>query len=282
MKINFTLAVFIAALSIISFGQKAEKLKAEDVIAKNLESIGTPENRAKITNRAFFGKVDFFQGAGTTYKSFGEFGIASEGNKRLLGVNFNVENYPVEKISFDGNMMKVGFIQPNVRSGLGEYLRRFDLIVKDGLFWGVLAENWVLNDVSARKAKVKMGGNKKIDGKECYVLEYLASKSNGLEVKLFFDKDTFRHVRSEYKSIIPAPASNNPNTSSTLAETRETLVEDFGDFKTEENLMLPHLHKVDYTISQDSLRQYRYTFVLDKFYVNQKFDSSTFDIDVKK
>jgi hypothetical protein len=282
MKKAIIFVAMMATLSTIGFAQKVDKLKAEDVIAKNLESIGTPENRAKVTNRAFFGKVDFFQGAGTTYKSFGDFGIASEGTKRLLGVTFNVENYPIEKISFDGSTMKVGFIRPNVRSGLGEYLRRFDLIIKDGLFWGVLSENWVLNDVSARKAKVKLSGNKKIDGKECYVLEYLASKSNGLEVKLFFDKETFRHVRSEYKSIIPAPASNNPNTSSTLAETRETLVEDFGDFKTEENLMLPHTHKVDYTISQDSLRQYRYTFVLDKFYVNQKFDSTTFDIESKR
>jgi hypothetical protein len=206
-------ASLLFALSISIFGQKAEKMKAEDIVAKNLDSIGTSESRLKIKNMAITGTVNFSQGSGQSIPSSGNFAFASEGSKRLFGMAFNVEIYPFEKISYDEKKVKVAFGRPGVRSALGEYLTRYSEIIKEGLFSGTLSNSWALAALASNKGKIELKDGKKMNGRPVYILDYLPKKGSGVTIKLYFDATTFQHLRTEYQSTLSAQMGSNPNLS---------------------------------------------------------------------
>ena len=52
-----------------------------------------------------------------------------------------------------------------------------------------------------KKAKLSLEGTKKIDGKENYVLSYSPKGGSDVDINLYFDKETFRHTRTEYKQL---------------------------------------------------------------------------------
>jgi hypothetical protein len=271
----------LVCLFLFSLSVTAQKMKAEVVVAKNLDSIGTSESRLKIKNTAIIGTVNFSQGSGQNVPSIGEFAFASEGSKRLFGMAFNVEIYPFEKISYDEKKVKVAFGRPGIRSALGEYLSRYPEIIKEGLLSGVLSNNWALAVLTTNKGKIEFKDGKKVNGKEAYMLDYSPKKGSGVAIKLYFDATTFQHLRTEYQSTLSAQMGSNPNLSASQIETREVLTEDFADFKNENGLMLPHSYKISLAISGKTSREYNYDLKLTDFYINQQLDANTFDIEAK-
>ena len=91
------------------------------------------------------------------------------------------------------------------------------------------------------------GGTKKIDGKEVYAVGYSRKGGSDVDVTMYFDKETFRHVRTEYKRTSSAGIGTSPEQSSGFSETRYKLVEDFGNFKTVNGLTLAQSYKVLYS-----------------------------------
>ena len=151
------------------------------------------------------------------------------------------------------------------------------------MFGGTLSNAWALLDTASRKAKISFDGTKKINGKETYVLGYSPKGGGDIDVKLYFDKETFRHVRSEYKRTTSAGIGSRPEDSSKFSENRITLTEDFADFKPEGGLTLPHSYHILYstTGNANGSTGIEWTFSLTEFAVNQALAANTFDIDAK-
>jgi hypothetical protein len=286
----FSLAFLLLSSSTLS-ALPDDKMSPKDLIAKHLEAIGTNEARSAITSRVAMGttKVTFRSG-GVTYGQ-GKVVLASDGVKNLVGMVFNSVEYPHEKLGYDGKEVSIGYLKPGVRSSLGRFVETNKQIFTQGLFAGVLSSSWPLLDPAVRQAKVEFGGTKKVEGKEAYVLRYYPQKGSDVKMTLFFDKENFRHIRTEYYltiaqrqggavgGAIGSVGDSRGAASSGQAETRYTLIEDFNDFKTESGLTLPHSYKIQFwsETAQGNTRN-TWEVTLEQFGFNQKFDEGAFDV----
>jgi len=178
--------VSICVLSILTLylalpGLLAEdaKLKAEDVLAKHLASIGTPEARAAVQNRVVSGTVQMAYRVGQTGQLAGEIIIISEGRKFLHGIKLSALNYPGDQFAFDGDKVFIAQAQPGERSIFSQFIYDNEVIVKEGLLGGTLSTAWPLLDLTARQAKLDYNGLKKIEGKALHEVKYRAKKGGG-------------------------------------------------------------------------------------------------------
>lgn len=267
---------FIALILIVTVPVFAQKLKPEEIVAKHLDSIGTAEARAGAKSRMIVGEVNVTFVSKKSQLTQGRVVLASEGKKSLLGMTLNAADYTNERMISDGTKASIGFAYMSRRSPFGEFVASNDSIMTKGLLGGALSTNWALLDTSDGKGKLSGGGTKKIEGKEVYAMSY--TTKGGGDITLFFDKETFRHVRTEYKIMQSAGIGRTPEQSSGYDETRIKLVEDFSDFKDEKGLMLPHSYKITYTNSgQGGTSELEWAIVLSSFTLNPKLDANTFD-----
>lgn len=268
-----SLLIVFAAVPTV-FGQK---LKAEEILAKHVESIGTPEARAAVKNRMATGSVMVKFISQKNQTTEGRIVMASSDTKNFFGMMLNASDYAGEKFVFDGKKSAVGFASNGNRSVLGNFVQSNSWIVEESLLGGSLASTWAL--LATGKGKLSGGGLKKIDGKEVYAVGYSKKGGGDIEVKLYFDKETFRHVRTEYTRVSSAGIGTSPNQSSGFIETRHKVVEDFSNFKDEKGLMLPHTYKLLYSVSgQSGTTEIEWNFELNEFAFNQNLDEATFAV----
>jgi hypothetical protein len=273
--------VFIAMFAAISiptlpaFAQ--EKLKVEDVIAKHLEALGSAEARSK--SRIIQGTAVGTFRLGGSGSAEGGAVIASQDVKSLVSIVFGSTEYPYERVGYDGKIVTTGELTPGVRSKLGVFFMRHEMPVREGLLGGVLSTAWPLLDVTARNPKLKYSGVKKVGDRKAYALTYEGKNSGGLKTTLFFDAETFHHLRTEYEKRQIQLMPNQPSVTQQQGDSVTKLVEEFADFKQEGGLMLPHEYKI--TLSVESLSQrvlQDFVFKLATFSFNQKIDDSQFDV----
>jgi hypothetical protein len=277
-----TLAVMLLIISsTTSTALAVQKLKPAEIVAKHLESIGSAGARKAVNNRVIVGTSTVtFHNPGNGQIS-GQAVMASQGNKVLIGMQFGNTNYPYEKLGFDGNNFTASYLRPGVRSTLGDFLNTNKFVFKQGLIGGVLSSAWPLLETDVRGARLEYGGTKKINDREVYELRYLPRGGSDLQVSLFFDKETFQHVRTEYEQVITAQLGANPSgdPSGTPRETRYKMVEDFSDFKKEGELTLPHTYKLSLAlVSRRGNFIADWTLNLVNFSFNQPMDANSFNV----
>ncbi len=277
MKIYKYLTLFVLFLSFFSVPIFSQKMKAEDILAKHLDSIGTAEVRLANTSRITVGDANVKFVSQKNLSAQGRIVLASAGDKFFWGLKLNAADYPTEKFSYDGKKVKVNFVRSGQRSILGNFILSNDVILEESLLGGTLSTSWALFNMPNKKAKLSFDGTKKIDGKEAYVLRYLP-KSGGIDVQLFFDKETFRHVRTEYKRTFSAAMGRTIDESARQSESRLKVVENFSDFKEEKGWILPHNYSLLYSITgQNGTTEIEWSFNLNEFAFNQNLADSTFD-----
>lgn len=275
---NFRLSALFLLLVLVAVPAFAQKLKPEDVLAKHLESIGTAETRTALKSLITVGDVAAKFLSQKNQVVQGRIVLASSGEKNFFGMNLNSTVYSGEKFSYDGKKVKVGAIQAGARSILGNFIKSNDLILEESLLAGTLSTSWALHDTIGKKAKLSFDGTKKIDGKEVYVLGYSPKGGGDIDIQLYFDKETFRHIRTEYKRISSAAMGRTIDESARQSESRLKVVEEFSDFKTEKGLTLPHNYRIFYSITgQNGTTEVEWTFSLTEFAFNQTLDPKTFD-----
>lgn len=259
----------------------AQKMKAEDVLAKHLDSIGTSEARGATKSQIAVGGAEIKFTTKKTTPVVGRIVIAAAGEKIFWGMNLNSTDYPSEKFSYDGKKAKVGYTRTGVRSILGNFVLSNNTLLENGLLGGTLSHSWAMLNMANNKAKLSYDGTKKIDGKEAYVLGYSPKSGSDIDIKLYFDKETFRHVRTEYKRVSSAGIGSTPDASSRYSENRITLTEDFSDFKPEGGITLPHGYRILYSTTGTSSGStgIEFIFNLTEFAFNQNLAANTFDID---
>ena len=269
-------------LSCLSGASEAQtqKLKADEIIAKHLEAIGGTETLQSVSSRVSTGKVVVtFREPGTGQLG-GRVVLASEGPKHMMAMAFdNATNYPHERIGFDGKDVSGGYVHPGSRSSLGDFLLTNQAILKQGLFGGELSQSWLLLNPN-RKVKVEAGGMKKIGDRQAYQLKCYPSGSD-LKISMYFDAETFHHVRTEYERSVIAQMGGTPETSANQSETRYKLVEEFSDFKKEGGLTLPHAYRINLEITTGRAGSVKaqWDLSLSDFKFNQQLQPGSFDVD---
>lgn len=258
---------------------KADKLKPEEVVARHLESIGTARARAAVTTRIISGTSQVIIRTPPPGQAVGKAVLASEGVKSLFGMSFPSPVYPREQLGFNGNTFMAAFSTPGVRSGLGNFLMLHDIIFKQGLMCGTLSSAWPLLDLGSHHAQVDYVGTKKVDDRTLYELKYLPRGNSDLKVTLFFEPETFRHVRTEYERTVSAPMGKVEYTNVQERDARYKMVEEFSLFKPEGGLTLPHIYTIKVSIDTvNGTYVAEWTIKLTQFEFNQKIDQSAFNV----
>ena len=110
-------------------------------------------------------------------------------------------------------------------------------------------------------------------------LKYLARGGSDLQINIFFDAETYQHVRTEYLRVIPAPTGSRAYANVEERETRYKMVEQFSDFKNESGLNLPHTYKIRLDVdSQSGTFSADWAFNLTRFVFNEPIDPTSFSI----
>ena len=257
----------------------ADKMKPEEVVAKHLNSIGNDAARAAVKSRIIQGTAIATMRVGGSGQIEGGSVLASTGERSLVSAVFNNPEYPYERMGYDGKKVTVGELKPGIRSTLGKFFQQYEMPLKEGLLGGVLSSSWPLYDTANRPVKLKYSGLKEIDKRKVHVLEFDAKNDAGLKTRLYFDAETFRHVRTEYERRMVQQMPDQPSVTQQQGDAITRLTEDFADFSEESGLTLPHTYKL--TLSMESLNRrflQDWVFTLTKFNFNQAIADTEFDV----
>jgi len=267
--------IFSSALAHSSAG---DKLSSDELVAKHLASIGSPENIAAAHTRVATGATQArLRLTNTAVELSGPAQLASDGDKFLLAMVFQSNNYPHEKASFDGENQVIGVLTQGGRTPLGNFLSSQPSLMKHGLIGGVLSSAWPLFNLSKRDAKLNYAGTDKVNGKPVHKLKYIPRNTGDLIVNLYFDATTFQHVRSQYEYIVSARQGAVAEASAGQRDTRYKLVEDFSDFQPTGKLTLPHTYTINLSIEAPNRTQtLQWTINLQQFSFTETIDPSVF------
>jgi hypothetical protein len=258
----------------------AQKLKPEDIVTRHLESIGSAQARSAVKTRIISGSSQVVFHTTPIGRAVGRAVLASEDVKSLLGMSFPSPVYPREQLGFNGSTFTAAYILPGSRSALGSFLMTHSLIFKQGLMGGTLSSAWPLLDLTKRNAELEYLGEKKVGNQMLHELKYVPRGGSDLQIKLYFDQDTFKHVRTEYqRTIAGALGDRSYVTPGTGRETRFKMVEEFSDFKKEGELNLPHTYRINLIADTDAGTFLTdWTIKLTQFTFNEKIDPNSFSI----
>jgi hypothetical protein len=251
--------------SYISFGT-VKKLNPEELVAKHIKSIGSPEVLERIQTREIMGTSTFHRVLGGFGKHSGIAQIASDGRKLGIVIRYNNPDYPGEHFAFDGIDVTIGRFIPGKISPLAEFINRFDDIMKAGLLGGALSTAWPLLNIRETQPRLEYK-KAKLTGRLMHALEYRPKRGLGdLETVLFFEPETFHHIRTEYKLYSFDPGDHT------------VLSEDFADFKEVDGMMLPQRYTISFSTEGFVTRTYLANWIFDakQWAHNGKIDSRIF------
>jgi hypothetical protein len=277
----FCVAVLVAfgGVSHIRSVQAAD-LKPEDIIARHLDSIGSAEARVA-KSRVEQGTASFRVLVGGAGELTGKSGIVSEGHKLQLLISFPNQPYHGERFICDGQRVSVASsTSQQTRSSFAEFVRTQDAILREGLLTGTLSTAWPLLDLDQRKPKLSYEGLKKIDGRPLHDIQYHPKKSSDLQIHLYFDPETFRHVETVYE------LSFSPNVGATITESaqqkenRYQITEKFSDFKTTDGLTLPTHYDLQFSreLQDGTTSLWDWNLTFDQVSNNVGLDPRNFEI----
>ncbi|MGH9802735.1 MAG: hypothetical protein ACRD82_20400 [Blastocatellia bacterium] len=279
-KLVFVLTVFCLMLTPLFDNVSGdEKMKPEELVAKHLDSIGSAEARAKAAARVASGSAQFTIKVGGAANLSGKAMFVSSGAKFRFGMVFQTSEYTGEDLAFDGNKATAGIQPQGRRSPMSLFAIQQSMPLKEGLVGGVISTAWPLLKLDQTQPKLEYRGLKKIDGRELHELGYRPRKgSTDLKTFLYFDPQTFRHVRTKYQFEVAAMigSRDNPNMNQ---ESYYSVTEDFEDFRAVEGLTLPHKYKIQFSATggRATLMQ-EWTVIFDRIAHNQKLDDALFTI----
>ncbi|MEK6299894.1 MAG: hypothetical protein AABO41_04165 [Acidobacteriota bacterium] len=249
-RILFQVCVLLFASSA---GVAQEKpIEIPELVSRHLDAVGSASARTAVKSRFAQGTVKFIGRIGITSNLEGTVGFVSLRPKTRYSVKFAALQYPGEQLAYDGKNVDVGFLPAGRRSPLSLFIQQQDLPLKDGLIGGVLSTGWPLMKDPV-PARLEYKGTRKIDARLLHVVTYRQQKgSPDLKVTLFFDPETFRHIRTEYEFRIGARLGIGPNQSNVVQESVYLLSEDFDDFRKVDGLTLPHKCKIQLSVQANA------------------------------
>ncbi len=235
-----------------TLGQDKPKVKAEEILAKHAESVGTPEALAASINRKFQGTAQVRNVRRSTSTILGGAFLASTAEKHLALMAFesaSQADYKGDRIIFDGRKLTIPYVTAAERSPVGTFVFEYPEIAQKYMFGGALFASWALLD-AGKVGKFELQGREKIEGVETFKIKYTPKGGSSLNIRMYFDAATFRHLRTEYTRTETAGTVRVDE--GRLNENRYKLIEDFADFGEFNGLTLPKTYKV--TFRYETLR----------------------------
>jgi len=133
---------------------------------------------------------------------------------------------------------------------------------------------------------LEYSGLKKIEGQPLQAITYNPRKGSDIKITLFFDPNSFQHVRTEYsrdysftdmRRIGSGPSQADASTQR-AAEAHVRATEEFSDFRPENGMNLPHVYKFHLNVqSETKLAVVAWVFNLREFRFNEPLDAKDFD-----
>jgi len=249
-------------------------------VARHLDSIGTAEARAAIKSRVVQGKLTFKVLVGGGGEIQDTWGRVSEQRKSNFVMRFGSGDYRGEQFVFDGNKTYVAAnTASHVRSLFGDFIHSQDYIVKEGLLGGELSTGWALEQLEENRPKLVYAGLAKVDGRPVHDLEYHSRKSSDMTIHLYFDAETFQHVKTLYSMAFAPNVGRTITSSVNQQEVRYTIEERFGNFKTADGLTLPTTTSIEYTQELQNGRTvaFHWDMTADRIIENVSLDPKNFD-----
>ncbi len=294
-------AALVILLTAASLVASATDMKPEELVAKHLDSIGAADVRAADKSRIVQGTSRYKIRVGGGGEVTGTSALVSEGRKYILMVKLANNDYHGEQFVTDGDKASVIPTTSNHKwSDFGEFVRAQDQIVREGLLGGELTTAWALLHLSDNKAKINFDGEKKFDGRSAYQLDYHSKKRDELTIHLYFDQQTFQHIATTYSITLASglggfqPSLTDQvgltstanaggadiTQSSKQQQTRYTIEERFGDFKTAGGLTLPTKYSIHFTeeLQNGTTKIYEWDLTADEISNNKPLDPRNFQI----
>ncbi|HWR35205.1 MAG TPA: hypothetical protein VN622_04960 [Clostridia bacterium] len=233
------------------------KLAPADIVGKSITALGAVEIRAQLKYQELTGTATM-RSMSTGGLNGGTAVLVSEGRMVKFATKFGQKGeYPGDQFVFDGNKVMVSNITPGRHSSLGEFFWWQQTVLREGLFGGVLSTAWPLYDLAARKAELSYDGTTKVDGRDAHQIVYRPKKSDGaLSIRLLFDAETFRHVKTIYDVRVPANLDVQAVRSEREQNSVYRLEETFSEFRQVNGLTLPTKHKLTYSVDASSTQNW--------------------------
>jgi len=230
----------IVALALTGTAQSNNNSAPDDIVARNLDSIAPASVRAAEKSRVVRGNLQFHILVGGSGGAAGSWDLVSSGRELDLVMQFGLGDWRGEQFTFNGS--KVGIALPTAshhRSVFGEFVASQDFLVKEGLLGGELATGWALQNLAATGAHLQNRGTKKIDGKELLAFQYVSKHSRDVQVFLYFDPETGRHLHTIYTMSQNEGPTGDIRSTPYQHEIKYRMEERFSDFRTESGITLP-------------------------------------------
>jgi hypothetical protein len=272
----------LAMVFLGGFRAQAQEMTAEKLMEQHLNSIAAKDKRDAIKNRMAVG-TSLFQSKLPLKQAGGKAVVASDNDNLMFITSFNSQEYPFEKIGYFNKNINLPFVTAGSRSPLGAFIADHERVLSDGLFTGAISGVWPLMDPSSVRDRVKYGGTKKVGDRKAYVLEYFPKNTGSSEfsLRLYFDAENFRHLRSEYRDQIN-PKQDTFGTLGRQAGVTIKLTEDFTDFRTVDGVTLPYSYSANYlTDSNSGVFEYTWTIKIQQYLLNQNLAPGFFSFDQK-
>jgi len=246
-----------------------KNLTVQEIFQRHLKSFGTADDVGQSANRLAVGTSDFRIISASTHGT-GTAQFASDGKNLALLSTYDLRDYRLDRIGLFSDKVTIPFMYQGHRSPLGTFLTNFDQTLSGKIFGGSIFSTWLGYSPGSELARFSVDGKKKLNGKDAWVVKYSppGGLGNGSYIKLYFDAETFRHIRTEYRQKEHDSGFNgtgDPRSSigsepggldTSMASNASTLTEDFDDFSADAaGIVLPH----GYSISLE-MDTYRGTF----------------------
>lgn len=274
--ISFVFLFFITKNTFANTPKTSDKITVEELLKNHLASIGTDKARNAVKSMFIVGTSKAVFGTGKSTGIKGISVLASQAEKNMVAMKFEDPSYRLEIAAYDGNDFSVGYPSPGVRSELGLFLFANEQTFENGILGGTLSTSWELLNFTEKSGKLFYDKTRTIDGVELYQLTYVPKNNPDLKIALFFETNTFRHVRTEYSRIIAATMAANIDSSASRRETRYSLIEQFSDFKPENNLTLPHTYDLEFKVYTGNSAEYKWSMNLNEFTFNSELGVNQF------
>jgi hypothetical protein len=272
--------MFFALLSAAS-SQASGKAAPDDIVARNLSSIASPDVRAAEKSRVVRGNLQFHVLVGGSGGAAGSWDLVSSGREVDLVMQFGIGDWRGEQFTFNGS--KVGIALPTAshhRSVFGEFIASQDFLIKEGLLGGELSMGWALENLSGNGARLQSLGTKKIDGKDALAFQYSSKHSRDMQVFLYFDPETGRHIHTIYTMSQNEGPTGDIRSTPYQREIKYRMEERFSDFRTENGMTLPMHYDLQWSqeTQNGSTRLFDWDLVANQVVHNVALDPANFEI----
>lgn len=280
------LAIFVqpllcVALLSIASAQTPVNSTSGDIVTRNLDSIATASVRTAEKSRVVRGNLQFHVLVGGSGGAAGSWDLVSSGRELDLVMQFGIGDWRGEQFTFNGS--KVGIALPTAshhRSVFGEFIASQTFVIKEGLLGGELGTGWALENLAANGARLQSLGTRKIDGKDALAFQYSSKHSSDMQVFLYFDPETGRHVHTTYTMSQQEGPTGDIRSTPYQREIKYRMEERFSDFRTENGITLPTHYDLQWSqeTQNGSTRLFDWDLVASQIVHDVALDPANFEI----